>query len=105
MTKKQIIEMSKKKASQSICGFKICAIALNHKDEVIGKSMNRPGFKNYTGCGVHAERVLMKKFGNKIKTIFIIRVSGHNLNLRPIHPCKTCEEIANKLGIKIISLS
>jgi hypothetical protein len=45
----------------------------------------------------------MRRYGSNIKTILISRV-GHSGILRPISPCKTCQKVADKLGIKIISV-
>lgn len=91
-----------KKAGQSMCRYKISAFGLNHKNEVIYKSTNKPRFQKKRG-GIHAEMEVMLKAGPSLKTIIICRVNNEG-DLLPIDPCIMCEEKANELGIKIISL-
>ena len=91
-----------KKAQQSICIFKVSAIAFNNKGELLGKSCCTPRFYR-RGGGVHAEMKLMKQYGNNIKTIIICRV-GKDGGLLPIDPCPTCARKATELGIKIITV-
>lgn len=100
---KDIITRLKKKAMKSISTYKISAIGLNRKGEVIGTSFNRPRFDRHGG-GIHAEMALMKKFDKGLKTIIICRVGGRG-DLRPIDPCYTCEMKARQLGIDIISIT
>lgn len=100
-----LIRLSRKKAAQSICGHKICAIGLNRKGDVLGMSTNKPGFKNKKGCGKHAETELISRYGRNLKTILILRVSHAGLNLSPIHACAACQKMADNYGIKIKSLS
>jgi hypothetical protein len=45
----------------------------------------------------------MMKYGNLIKTIFISRI-GHGGEWRPIKPCENCKALADKLGIKLITI-
>ena len=91
-----------KKASQSTCRYKIGAIGLNAKGELVGTSINKPRFSRYGG-GIHSEMGLMKQYGKKLKTIIICRVNN-NGNLLPIKPCKVCSKKAKDLGIKIYSI-
>ena len=96
----------KKKASQSISRYHICAVAFNYDDEFIAQSMNSvppTGVEASPGAGIHAEAKLMRMYGDKIKTILIARV-GHGGEWRPIKPCNKCQSLANKFGIKIITI-
>ena len=56
------------------------------------------------GAGGHCEQRLMREFGRKVKTIIIMRI-GKNGEIAPIDPCETCSKIANKMGVKIITVS
>jgi cytidine deaminase len=91
------------KAKQSLCRYRISALGMNHKGEIIGSAINKPRF-DHKGGGLHAESNLISKYGNKLKTIIICRV-GLSGNILPIHPCINCYSLANKLGIKIKTIS
>lgn len=96
----------KKKALQERgTHYNIAAIAFTKKGNFLGISMN--SHRNYMshryGAGLHAEMVLMKKFGRRIDTIYLLRV-GDSGDRLPIHPCKNCALAAYKLGISIIPL-
>lgn len=99
---KQIKQRLKNKATKSSCTYKISAIGFSKKGNILGTANNRFKFTSYGG-GIHAERELMEKFGSKIQSIIICRVNK-NGEILPIEPCKICQKIADKLGIKIISL-
>jgi cytidine deaminase len=91
-----------KKARQSICRYKISAIGINAKGEVIGKSCNFPRF--YKKCGgIHAEMNLMWQKGPALHTIFICRINKRG-DILPIDPCPMCKGKADELGIKIRSI-
>lgn len=87
------------KGKQSICKFRVSAFAFTAKGNFLDSSVNSPRFSR-KGGGNHAEMILMKKHGKKIKTIIISRI-GKSGKLRPIHPCSSCRRVAKKLGIKI----
>ena len=97
-----ILEIAKRKAQKSSCTFKVSAIALSHKDEVLGVTCNTHRFSR-KGGGTHAETRLIERYGNNIKTIIICRV-GKSGTLLPIDPCENCSKVARDYGIKIISL-
>ena len=88
-----------KKAKKSHCRFKVAAIGVNGKGEVIGIKFNRYRFTR-KGGGIHAEQDLIHRYGNKLKKIYICRVNKHGKQL-PIEPCLSCLKIANKMRIKI----
>jgi len=96
-----ILDIAIRKAKQSSCRFKVSAIGINHKGEVIGSYSNSPRWSKLGG-GNHAEMRLMARYKNHLKTIYICRVGGAG-ELRPIDPCSVCSEKAEELGIKIIS--
>lgn len=85
---------------------KISAIAFNSKGDILGMTTNN--FIDYDavswcGAGKHAERILMSRFGRKIATILICR-SSKSGQILPIEPCPICKKVADKLGIKIITV-
>lgn len=96
-------ELAIKKAKQSSCTYKVSAVGFDKRGDVIGTSINRSRFER-KGGGVHAEMVLMARYGKNLKSILICRV-GRGGELRPIDPCPMCQKKADELGIKIISVS
>lgn len=85
--------------------YRIAAIAFTKKGNFIDIRYNnfRMGLSNRKGAGLHAEQDLIHRYGNKIDTIYILRVGGTGDPL-PIHPCEVCKSIAEKRDIKIIPL-
>lgn len=85
--------------------YRIAAIAFTKKGNFIDIRYNnfRLGLSNRKGAGLHAEQDLIHRYGNKIDTIYILRIGGGGDPL-PIHPCEVCKSIAEKRGIKIIPL-
>ena len=100
------ITRMRNKAKVSHGKYKIIAIAFSDKGNFLGISMNgfREGLSNRKGAGAHAETKLIRKFGKRIDKIYIMRF-GMKLDILPIHPCVNCSKVADKYGIKIISLS
>ena len=97
------IEWMKTKAAQSPCRHRISAFGFSRKGEFVGSTVNRPRFPKHQG-GLHAEALLIKRYGKILKTILICRVNKSG-NLLPIDPCSNCKELADKYGIRIISIS
>jgi hypothetical protein len=85
--------------------YRIAAIAFTKKGNFIDIRYNnfREGLSNRKGAGLHAEQDLIHRYGNRIDTIYILRVGGSG-DCLPIHPCEVCKSIADKRGIKIIPL-
>lgn len=101
---KEIEDRLYKKAIKSPCRFKISAIAISHKGEVLGVSRNSfQPVKLKEHLGIHAEMKLMSQYGRNIKTIFIMR-TGNSGSILPIDPCEICKEKAKELGIKIMNI-
>lgn len=98
----ELIKRAIKKASQSICKYKISAIGFDKQGRLIGTAFNRPRFGKYGGS-IHAELNLMSRYGKNLKTIVICRVNN-NGDMLPIDACSTCQKKADELGIKIKSL-
>jgi cytidine deaminase len=96
------MKMAVKKACQSHCTHRVSAIGINKKGEVISSTTNKHRFL-YKGGGLHAEMSIMRDSPPSLKTIVICRVSRTG-NILPIHPCSVCQEKANELGIKIITI-
>lgn len=85
--------------------YRIAALAFTKNGNFIDIRYNnhRDFLSDGPGAGLHAEQDLIHRYGNRIDTIYILRV-GNSGKVRPIHPCKTCAKIAAKRGIKIIPL-
>lgn len=112
-----LINLLKEKASHSPVSYKVSAVAFDKHGDILGhmtSSISRKvSYEEYrkqckngigrSGTGEHAERRLMQRYGSLIKTILICRV-GRKGDILPIDPCKKCLEVADKLGIRIISV-
>ena len=85
--------------------YRIAAIAFTKRGNFIDIRYNgyREGLSNRKGSGLHAEQDLIRKYGNTIDTIYILRV-GKTGDCLPIHPCDNCRSIALKMNIKIVCL-
>lgn len=94
--------LAKKKALQSICRYKISAIGMNKRGEIIYSATNKPRFDR-KGGGIHAEMEVMLKAGPSLKNIVICRVNNAG-ELLPIDPCDMCLEKASELGVRIVSI-
>lgn len=98
----QLIERLRKKAQSSECRNKVAAIAFSHKGDILGLSNNVSRFCRKYG-GLHAERLLIDRYGSNIKTILIVRTNKTG-NFLPLHPCEKCQKLAKKYGITIRSV-
>jgi len=98
----KVINIARKRALKSSCGYKISVLGFNKKFELVCSYTNKPRFY-HKGGGIHAEMALMRKHPKSIKTIILCRVCAKGKFL-PINPCKTCNEKAKDLGIKIIPI-
>lgn len=98
-----ITDIAIKKARRSYCKYKISAVALDKQGNVLATAVNRPRFSR-EGGGVHAEMVVLEKAGPSIHTIVICRV-GNKGDLLPIHPCKNCQKVLDKKGIRVYSVT
>ena len=85
--------------------YHIAAAAFSKRGNLLGIEMNgwRELITNRRGTGKHAEAALMKKYGRKIDTIYLLRV-GNAMDILPVHPCPACQNMASKLGCKIIPI-
>ena len=101
--KKELIDLAIFKAMQSTCCYKVSAIGLNSKGDVLGASTNQHRISKL-GMGLHAEIALVKRFGRKIRSMIICRVGGGG-EIRPINPCPTCQKILDKMGIRVLTVS
>ena len=93
--------LAKKAFLNSSMTYRVCAIAFTKRGNIVGIQMNghRVSRSKRRGDGLHAEAELIRKFGRRISTIYILRV-GNAGDPLPIHPCENCSKIAAKLGIK-----
>lgn len=114
MSKRDIAmkELLAEKAKGSPCTYKVSAIALDKKGNVLGHSCNTHSTWNVLektvggrpGTGIHAERRLIERYQGVVKTIVICRV-GWGGEIRPIDPCPVCAKVAKKYGVRIVSVS
>lgn len=102
MSLKNLKKRLLKTASNSNCTYKIGAVAISKKGNILGYAINKKRFVR-KGGGIHAECELFKKFKNKIDTIYIVRVNKTGNDL-PIKACKNCKKIALRYNTKIINL-
>lgn len=100
--KQTIIDYAISKALQSSCTYKVSAIGISRKGDILGCSINKRKICK-KGMSIHAEVDLIKKYGRKIKTIIVCRVNNKG-NVMPIDPCSTCLKIATRMGINIITV-
>lgn len=80
----------------------ISAVAFDRKGNVLGYSRNDVYLERHEG-GAHAEQKLLSQYRQNIHTIVIVRV-GRSGSLRPIAPCRRCQALADKYGVKIVSV-
>lgn len=99
---RELLDRLRKKALGSSCKYKVSAIGLNKRGEVICSCTNMPRFSRYGGS-VHAEMHVMRKAGPGLTTIILCRV-GSKGNLLKIDPCPKCAEKAKELGVKIMQV-
>jgi tRNA(Arg) A34 adenosine deaminase TadA len=96
-----LISLAKNKALQSSCRYKVAAIGLNRKGDVIVTAVNKPMFRAHHG-GQHAEMEIIRK-RKGVASIILCRVNKSG-DLLPIDPCEKCSNACIKLGIKLYSL-
>lgn len=107
MINKAIIKKLMDKAEQTTTCYRVSAIAFNKKGELLGSTTNSfrmDGRPNGKGSGIHAERRLITRYKGNIATIIICRI-GNGGDLLPIHACETCQKVADKMNIKVISVN
>jgi deoxycytidylate deaminase len=91
-----------RKARSSKCTYRVSAIGLDKKGNILGVTRN--GFRiSRKGGGIHAEMALIARYGENIETILICRTNDRG-DMLPIDPCVNCQKVAEKHGIKIVSL-
>lgn len=105
-----IEDLLKEKASHSPCTYKVSAVAFDKKGDILGHCTNNHSKwdvldygEGRAGTARHAERILASRYKGNIKTIVICRL-GRSGNVLPLDPCPACQKVADKLGIKIMSL-
>jgi hypothetical protein len=79
------------------CRYRVACAGLDYRGRIISIATNTP---KYPTRGDHAEERLMRTSPRSLSRIVIIRVNAKG-DLLPIDPCKVCQSIAHKLGIKI----
>jgi hypothetical protein len=97
---RHITKIAVSKALQSLCTYKVSALGLNKKGEIIYKSTNKHRFDRLGGS-VHAEMDVMLRAGPGLAMIVLCRV-GRSGDILPIHSCPACQRKADELGVKIV---
>lgn len=97
-----VIHRAIQKASQSSCHYRVSAIGFSKRGDMVCCYTNKPRFSRLGG-GMHAEmRVVRSNPG--VRTILICRI-GAGGALLPIHPCKRCKKVLDKMGVRIITVT
>ena len=104
MNPKHLIKRMHKKSTQSISKCHVVCVAVSKKGNVLGIAMSRPSLNRYN-VSYHAEGQLMLKYGRGIDTLYIARFSKAGNNSCKIDACPMCKGMADRLGIKIVSLT
>lgn len=91
-----------RKANQSSCHYRISAIGFSKRGDMLCCYTNKPRFSRLGG-GLHAEMRVIRS-NPKVKTMLICRI-GAGGALLPIHPCKRCSKVLNKLGVKVVTVT
>ncbi len=68
----RILEIAIQKAKQSHCNYKVAAVGIDNKGQVVATARNHMRFDKYAG-GKHAEMIVLHKGGPRIRSIFICR--------------------------------
>lgn len=95
--------INRRKSGNNIQKYFIVAAGISKKGNFIEMALNRPAEKPGNRC-YHAEGILISKYGRKLEVIYIARF-GNSGDELPIKPCEQCRSIADRMGIKIVSLS
>jgi cytidine deaminase len=95
----QILLRAIRKAQNSTCRYKVCCIGFNRKGDLLGTTNNIRRLDKQ-GMSLHAEVVMLKRFGRKVNSIVLIRTNNSG-KLLPIHPCDTCRSLLDNYGITV----
>jgi cytidine deaminase len=101
--KREITEKVRAKALESGSRFRVAAMGLSKKGNVIACKNNVSRFPRHGG-GIHAEENLIKSTGGRIHTLVLGRV-GRSGKFRPINPCSKCRKMINKYNIKLETIN
>lgn len=96
--KRHILPRLIKAALRSTCRYRVAAAAFDHKDRIIGITVNTP---RLSSRGYHAEELAIFSLPKSLRRIEIIRV-GVKGDLLDIDPCRHCAKIAGRRGIEIV---
>lgn len=96
--KRHILPRLIKAALRSTCRYRVAAVAFDHKDRIIGITVNTP---RLSSRGWHAEELTIFSMPRSLRRIEIVRV-GVRGDLLAIDPCAHCQKIASRRGIEIV---
>lgn len=100
--KASLLSLAIKKSQQSYCKFRVSAIGLDKRGNVIATAVNRPRLDKLGG-GTHAEIIVLQKGGPRVRSILICR-TGNSGEIRPIACCASCKKVLDKKGIKVYTV-
>lgn len=95
---KDILSKASNKASDSKCRYKVSALGFNKKGDYLGCASNYSRYMKQGG-GLHAEILLIRKYGSLLDKIILCRVNNKGKFLK-IDPCNNCKKILDKYNIK-----
>ena len=100
----EIVELARKKASKmnKHLNYRVVAVGLSRKGDLVGIRTNSFGLKSGKKNGKHAERELLKRYGNRVRSIVLLRF-GYSGGILPIKPCENCQKLLDKLGVKVVT--
>lgn len=104
MKTKHLLKRMHKKSLQSKAKCHVVGVGISKRGNVLGIEMSSPVGSRHAPLG-HAEWRLMCKYGKALDTIYISRFSKAGNNSCKISACSMCKGLADRLGIKIISLT
>ncbi len=78
----------------------VIAVGFDSKKHILAITNNRRRFIKLGG-GVHAELECVRIAGPNLRKIQLFRVNKSG-GLLPIHPCKACQKVLDKLKIKVV---
>ena len=97
-----LIERMRKKAQKNKCRFHVIVAGFNKKDELLGVIDNQQRMEK-EGGSYHAEIRALIKWGERLKTIVLVRFTGKNCcKISKIDCCSTCNSVLTELHINVI---
>lgn len=102
----EVVSRLAAKAAQSTCRYKVAAVGLDSRGNVLGIFSNRPRFVSWRGSDNyygrngdwHAEHLCLRRCGPELSLIYVTRVK--NGRLLRMDPCKACVDACFRNGVE-----